>query len=247
MNVGELNSQGKVKSSSVKAGSPLRQRIIKAIIYVLAHVVLRLRFEGVENIPAQGGLMITTNHMSLADTAILLLNPVRKDQAALVTDKYKTSPIIRFLVTSMPHIWIDRTRADFSAFSAAIEYLQHGGTIGIAPEGTRSKTGQLIEGKPGAALISMRTGVPLLPVGIAGTEAFHHNVLRLKRTRVTVRFGKPYRLPPFDGQDRGEYMQRANDEVMCHIAAMLPRRYHGFYAGHPRLEELLSGQKEYES
>lgn len=249
MNVGELNTKQKVKDSGIEStdsgmpsGSSLRRRLIKGGVSLLARILLRLKFEGVENIPPQGGLIIATNHMSRADTPILLLNPIRADLAALVTDKYKHSPIIGFLVSSMPHIWLDRSRADFSAFREAIKYLNQGGALGIAPEGTRSKVGALIEGKPGAVLLAVRAGVPIVPVGIAGSEVFQKNLLHLRPTPVRARYGKPFRLPPFDPEDRGGYMRRATEEIMCQIAAQLPEKYHGFYHGHPRLQAILENQ-----
>lgn len=239
MNVGQLNTQGEMEGGQDETRPGLRRRIIKGGVNLLASILLRLKFRGVENIPAQGGLIVATNHMSRADTPILLLNPVRSDLAALVTDKYKDHPIFGYLISSMPHIWIDRSRADFSAFRAALDYLNRGGALGIAPEGTRSRVGALIEGKPGAVLLAVRAGVPIVPVGIAGSEDFQKNLRRLRATPVTVQYGKPFTLPPMDHEDRNGFLQRATEEIMCRIAAQLPEEYHGFYQGHPRLQELL--------
>jgi 1-acyl-sn-glycerol-3-phosphate acyltransferase len=217
---------------------PLRRVILTNVIRFLSWILLRLHFENVENIPASGGLIVATNHMSQADSAILLLNPVRKTLAALVADKYKNHPLIHFIVNSMPHIYIDRTRADFSALNSAVEYLKQGNALGVAPEGTRSKTASLIEGKLGAAFMAVRANVPVVAVGITGTENFRKNIMRLKRTPVTVRYGKPFLLPPLDPDDRSGSLQRATDEIMCQIAAQLPDKYHGVYAGRARIREL---------
>jgi len=225
--------------SQVVPNKPLRQRFIKGAIRFLSWVLLRLRFEGKENIPATGGMIIVTNHLSQVDSAILLLNPVRSDTAPLAADKYKNHPIISYMMNSFPHIWIDRSKADFAAFRAAIDYLKQGGCIGVAPEGTRSKVGSLIEGKSGAVLLAVRAGAPIVPVGIAGTESFAKNLLRLKRTPVIARFGKPFTLSPLDPQDRNGPLQQATDEVMCQIAAQLPEKYHGVYAGRERIQEII--------
>ena len=232
------------EESKVIPSNPWLRMVVKGVIAFLETILLRLRFEGLENIPASGGLIIATNHMSRVDTGILLLNPIRKDEAALVADKYKKHAIIRFIVKTQPHIWIDRSRADFSAIQAATRYLMEGGALGIAPEGTRSKSGTLLEGKSGAVLLAVRAGVPVIAVGIAGTENFRRNLWRFKRTPVTVRFGKPFLLPPLDPQDRKGSLQRATDEIMCQIASLLPEKYHGFYAGRPRIQELIKQNKE---
>lgn len=234
---------GHSEESNVIRSNPFLQKMVKSVITFLAAILLKLHFEGLEKIPASGGLIIATNHMSQIDTAILLLNPIRKDQAALITDKYKKHFLIRFFVKSQPHIWIDRTRADFAAFGAAERYLEKGGALGIAPEGTRSKTGALIEGKSGTVLLAVRAGVPVVPVGLAGTENFTHNLKRFKRTPVTVRFGNPFVLAPMDLQDRKGSLQNATDEVMCHIAAQLPAKYHGVYAGWERVQELIDQEE----
>ncbi len=240
MNVENLQTNRRMAVKRASQRKSFKQWFIKGGISFLARVLLKLSFEGTEHIPKEGGILIATNHMSLIDTAILLLAPVRKDLAAVVTDKYKKHIIISFLVNAMPHIWIDRTRADFAAFGAAVDYLKKGGALGIAPEGTRSKVGALIEGKPGAVLIAMKSGVPIIPVGITGTENFVANLRRLRRTTVVARYGPAFVLPPIDNEKRSVALQHYTDEVMCRIAAQLPAKNHGFYADHPRLKELLS-------
>ncbi len=240
MNVGNLQTGRRMALGQVTQRQSFKQRFIKGGIAFLARVLLRLSFEGLEHIPKEGGVIIATNHMSLIDTAILLLSPARADLAAVVTDKYKRHIIIRFLVQAMPHIWIDRTRADFSAFASAVDYIKGGGALGIAPEGTRSKTGALIEGKPGTVLIAMKSGAPIVPVGIAGSEYFKQNLRRFRRTKVVAHFGPAFMLPPIGNEDRSADLQRATDEIMCRIAAQLPKKNQGFYADHPRLKELLS-------
>jgi 1-acyl-sn-glycerol-3-phosphate acyltransferase len=116
--------------------------------------------------------------------------------------------------------------------------LKAGGVLGLAPEGTRSHTGQLQEGKTGAAYLADRAGVPIVPVALAGTENVWRNLKRLRRTPVACTIGQPFRLPS-DGRAKGEQLKHLTDEVMCRIAALLPPQYHGAYAGHPRLKELL--------
>jgi 1-acyl-sn-glycerol-3-phosphate acyltransferase len=168
--------------------------------------------------------------------------PTREDITALITKKYKKHMFIRWYVESARAIWIDRERADFVAFRQAIEALKTGNALAIAPEGTRSKTHEMSEGKPGAVFLALRTGVPVVPLGIWGTENIFHDLFRFRRPNLTARFGKPYVLPALDRENREEAMRRATDEMMCRIAALIPEEYRGFYAGHPRLKELLVDQ-----
>jgi len=94
-----------------------------------------------------------------------------------------------------------------------------GWIVGIAPEGTRSKTRQLLEGKPGAALLAIRNQVQVIPAAVLGTTEVMQSILRLKKAQVEVRFGKPFMLPQAsdEGTDKTR-LQQATDEIMCRIA-----------------------------
>jgi 1-acyl-sn-glycerol-3-phosphate acyltransferase len=218
----------------------VRKKIVITVLGYLMKKLTRIEYVDAENIPLEGGVIIATNHMSRLDVPLLLLNPTRNDLKALVTDKYKNHPIIGFLVNSMESIWLDRTKADFSAFRTAIEFLKQGGCLGIAPEGTRSTTGALIEGKPGAILLATKTQVPIVPVGIEGTENAVSLLTHFRRPHLIARFGKVFTLPPLERENRDELLREFTDEVMCRIAVQLPERYWGVYAQHPRLKELLN-------
>ena len=219
----------------------MRRKIVKAIIHFLLNLLTKVEFSGRENIPQEGGVIIATNHMSRVDTAILLINGVRDDLTALVADKYKSRPFFRFLINSLEGIWIDRSKADFSAFRDAIKLLKAGYTLGIAPEGTRSKTGQLIEGKSGTVILAAKSGAPIVPVAITGTEDAMQKILHFKRPHIIARFGPAFYLPELERENRNELLKEQTDEIMCRIAVLLPEKYHGYYANHPRLKEL---QKE---
>ncbi|MRR29272.1 1-acyl-sn-glycerol-3-phosphate acyltransferase, partial [bacterium] len=197
-------------------------------------------FLGSENIPLTGGVLIATNHMSRMDIPVLFLTPNRTDMTALVTTKYLKYPLIRWFIVTAQGIWLDRDTADFSAFRTAMTALNQGMAIGIAPEGTRSKDAQLLEGKPGTALLALRAGVPILPVAISGTEDAVDKMKHFKKPHITAQFGKLIPAPVLDRNNREEQLQKLTDEIMCQIAAMLPEHYHGFYKDHPRLKEILA-------
>ena len=135
---------------------------------------------------------------------------------------------------------MDRDKTDFFALRQALDHLRHGAIVGIAPEGTRSReTSGLLEGKQGAALIAARASVPIIPVGIFGSDKINEQFLRLRRPPVEVCIGEPYSLPEFDRNDRQAWLSKYTDEIMCRIAVLLPTAYRGFYEEHPRLKELL--------
>jgi 1-acyl-sn-glycerol-3-phosphate acyltransferase len=222
----------------------MKSHRLRSIIGFLMKQLTRTEFIGVENIPPEGGVLIACNHMSRLDIPVLFITPNRPEITALVTTKYLKYPLLRWFIVTAEGIWLDRDTADFSAFRKAVEALKQGKALGIAPEGTRSQTAKLIEGKPGTALLALRTGVPIVPVAIVGTEDGMSKLLRLKRPRITAEYGKPIIPPKLDRSNREGQLQNLTDEVMCRIAVMMPQKYHGFYADHPRLKELLAEQKK---
>ncbi len=217
-----------------------RRRWLQNTVAFLIRTLTRTTFIGTENLPPQGGIIVATNHISRLDIPVLFVNPVRTDITALVADKYLKYPFFRWFAMTAGGIWLDRSKADFSAFGQALAVLQAGRALGIAPEGTRSDTATLLEGKPGTVLLAHRARVPIVPVGITGTHTALKSLPRLRRGEIIARFGKPFRLPPFSRENREADLQQQTDEIMCRIAALLPPEYRGFYANHPRLNELLA-------
>ncbi|MDY6846029.1 MAG: 1-acyl-sn-glycerol-3-phosphate acyltransferase [Chloroflexota bacterium] len=211
-------------------------------IRFLVRTLTKFKVENQSRIPKRGGVLVTTNHLSRLDTPILLAITDRDDLVAIIAKKYRQKPFFKWVLDKVgTMVWIDRTATDFSAMREVLDHLRHGAIVGIAPEGTRSREFfGLLEGKPGAALIAARAAVPIVPVGIIGSEAINAHFLKLKRPPVIVRVGKPYMLPELDQEDRQGWLSRNTDEIMCRIAALLPTKYRGFYEEHPRLMELLA-------
>ena len=218
----------------------MKRETLQSIIVFLMKIITRLEFSGLEHIPTEGGVLMATNHMSRLDIPVLLVNPVRSDITGIIADKYETRSYSRFIIETLEGIWIDRSKADFSAFRDARKLLQKGIAMGIAPEGTRSDSARLLEGKPGTALLAVLAGVPVVPVGIVGTENTGYLLKRLRRSPIKVHFGPPIHLPPLERENRDEFLYQATEEIMCQIAILLPEKYHGFYTGHPRVKELLA-------
>lgn len=217
----------------------MKRETLRSIMAAILTRVARVEYEGTEHLPPEGGIIVATNHMSRMDTLYLFINPARTDITALVADKYKKYPVFNWILETGEVIWLDRDKADFGAFRVAAEWLKKGIALGIALEGTRSQTGQLQEGKPGAVLLAQRTGVPVVPVGVAGTEAFFSDLLHLRRPKLRLTFGQPIQVPPLDRDKRDEQLKYWTDEIMARIAALLPPSYWGFYKDHPRVKELV--------
>lgn len=213
---------------------------LRRLINWLMGILTKTEFKGVENIPDSGGVLIATNHMSRMDIPVLFMVPNRPEMTALVTTKYLKHPLIRWFIVTANGIWIDRDRADFGAFRTAVEALEAGKAVGIAPEGTRIKSGKLSEGKPGTALLAIRAHVPIVPVAITGTIGSFKKALTFQKPHITAEFGPLIPAPVLERGNRESQLQNLTDELMCRIAAMLPEENRGFYANYPRVQELIA-------
>lgn len=218
---------------------PLHHNTLRRVLRFLFYAICRVELVGVENIPQEGGVLGAANHLGRLDGPFIYAVMPREDVSALAADKYKKNPFFRWVLDSARVIWLNRENPDPNTLKTAIQFLRNGGILGIAPEGTRSKTGAMIPGKPGVAYLATKAEVPLLPVAVTGTEKAFRELFRFRRPHLKLVFGKTFTLPPLDRKNRDESLQRNADEIMCHIALLLPASYRGVYADHPRFKELL--------
>jgi len=214
--------------------------ILRSIVRLLFAILTRLEAEGLENIPEEGGAILAANHLSRIDSPLIFGLIERKDATGLVADKYQNNVLLRPLIEAVHGIWINREQADFQALKAAREYLQKGGLLGIAPEGTRSKTGSMQQAKTGVAYLAEKASVPIIPIAIWGSEKTFREIKHFRRPFIKVLFGEGFMLPPLILSDRSGSLQRNTEELVCRIAVLLPPEYRGVYAEHPRLKELLA-------
>ena len=219
----------------------MRRAFYRTFFRFLFRLLARIEIRGAENIPATGACLLTSNHLGIVDAPLVFTIFDRDDATGLVALKHKGNPFLRWLVSQVDGIWIDRDHPDIQALKEARNYLKVGWLVGIAPEGTRSATHALIEAKPGVAFLADKMEGVLIPVGISGTENSLKKMLTLQRPCFLVTIGKAYRLPPIDRKNREVSLENNTDEIMCRIAALLPPQYRGFYSDHPRLKELLNG------
>lgn len=193
----------------------------------------------------EGAYIVTGNHIGRLEVLLILVLAQRDDVILLLAEKYREYALWRYVARETDGIWVNRFDADLGAMKQVLKRLKEGHVLAIAPEGTRSPTEALIEGKPGAAFLASKAGVPIIPVGVVGTEdrIVKSRLKRFQKLDIVARVGEPYKLEPMPkGGDREAYLKEQTDEIMCRIAALLPPDHRGVYAGHPRLRELLMEQ-----
>jgi 1-acyl-sn-glycerol-3-phosphate acyltransferase len=216
-------------------------RILRLLIRILLKLIARFEIDGRENVPLTGGMVIASNHIGILDIIMVYFGIDRTDLFIPVAEKWEKTGWIRWLGGHLNFLFVDRFNPDLKALRKMIALMQDGKCLVIAPEGTRSRAGSLIEGKPGVAYLAARSGFPVVPVAITGTEdkVILGNVKRLRKSHITLTGGKPFTVPPLPKENRDAALQKYTDEIMCRIAALLPEKYRGVYAEHPRLKNLL--------
>ncbi len=219
----------------------MKYTTLRTIVRFIMNLIADVEVVGLDRLP-DGNFILAANHLGRLDTAVLLYAVDREDIILPVAEKYKNHPFFGAIGRAVDAIWLNRFDADYAAFRTILTRMEKGGLMVIAPEGTRSKTEALQEAKMGVAFLASKSGYPVLPVALTGTEdrLIVQNLKRLRRSKITARTGELLRVDvPPRGRGREESLRTATDEIMCRIAAELPEKYRGFYADHPRLKELL--------
>lgn len=200
----------------------------RALISLLLFLLTRCQVRGRENVPAQGPLLIAANHINLTDPPVLGASISRKVMFMAKEELFR-SRLSGYFMRNFGAFPIRRGQVDRVALRRAEQLLAQGWALGMFPEGGRSKSDQLQAALPGSALIALRSGVPVLPVGIAGTEKIKGLGWLFRRPRITVNIGRPFSPPQVNGRLTKAELTDFTDSIMEHIAELLPTEYRGKY------------------
>ncbi len=220
--------------------------LARYLLVIMVRLIAKMEITGLENLPASGSFILAGNHIGRLDPFLFYSVSNRRDIILLVAEKYQKYAILRWLVKQVNGIFVDRYSADFHALRIVLNRLQKGGVLVIAPEGTRSASGNLLEGRAGTTYLAAKSGLPIVPVAATGTEdaVVMDRLKHFRRLHIRAYVGEPFTLPPLSNKNRGEQIQQGTDEIMCRIAALLPPDRRGVYANHPRLMELLDAERD---
>ena len=214
-----------------------RDQVFKIVKWLYRHLT-QITIENEELMPKEGPVILTLNHLSRLDFPALIMMERYNDIYCVAADSYKKYPVFGKFITDSDMIWIDRTKADFAAMKRAMNVLKEGKVLALAPEGTRSKTKALLQGKEGVTLMASKSRAPLISLSVIGSEKWMDEIKHFRKPKIILRLGPVFQLPPIDPDNREESLRAATDEVMCRIAANLPEEYRGFYKDYPRVKEL---------
>jgi 1-acyl-sn-glycerol-3-phosphate acyltransferase len=208
----------------------LSRPVTSLMKFGLNHILCRVDAPDLDKISPRGPLILYTNHTGSIEAPMLYAQIYPRPATGWAKIESWDNWFLNWIFGLWEVIPVRRGEADMSALRRALDVLKQGYIFGVAPEGTRNKTGQLIRAKPGAVMLALLSGAPLLPVAHWGGENFLPNLKNFKRTDFHIRVGEPFRIDTNGARVTGETRQEIADEMMVRLAALLPEKYRGKYA-----------------
>jgi 1-acyl-sn-glycerol-3-phosphate acyltransferase len=215
--------------------------VLHAVVPPLAKVVWRPTVTGLQNVPRTGAVILASNHLSFADSLVIPIVAPRKVHFLAKSDYFRGGGVKGTLQKAwfegMGMLPVDRddSKAAIASLDTALSVLGRGEAFGIYPEGTRSRDGRLYRGRTGVAHLALTAGVPVVPVGLTGTERLQPVGARFpKVVPVTVTFGTPIQVAGrFEGVPLGRARRELTDEIMTAIQAITGQEESGIYNARP--------------
>ena len=209
----------------------IRERIVNAIIRTLFRLIFRLEAHQLRRVPQNGPGILLSNHVTNLEGPLFYVFLRPRKATALGKIELWQNPVTRFFMNTWKIIPLHRGSVDADAMKKTFHALEQGYYVGIAAEGTRSRTGELQRGRPGATLLATRADVPIVPIAHWGLHEMGKHLKRFRRPPATVRVGRPFYLRKPGGGTIGR-SERAKmvDEMMYQLAVLLPPEFRGAYA-----------------
>ena len=201
------------EKKSIKKKEPISKRIqrtiVKGILKFLYIVVYRVKVEGKENVPEEGSFILCGNHVSYIKVPIVVLFNPRKVNFIAKAELFN-NPILNWLGYLFDAIPVKRGKQDVESMKRSLKVINSGEVLGLFPEGTRNGLEKKVKVKNGAAYMAIRTGAPVLPVGI--------KVTKRPFPKVIVNFGKLLDYSEYKSKvPEKEVLEKTTNEIMDNI------------------------------
>lgn len=211
----------------------LSERMINSLLRTFFRLFFRIDRSELSKVPQAGPLLMMVNHTSNLEGPMLYAFLQPRPLHALAKQELWKHKAMAYLMKTWKSIPVDRQNMGRSTMDACFKVLDEKHILAIAPEGTRSRDGNLQEGKGGVAFIAHKKDVPMLPVVVMGFESFSQNIKRLRRTVVTIKVGEVFEIIQKGGRIDADTRQALADEIMLRLAAMMPNEKRGHYKDMP--------------
>ncbi len=201
------------------------------------------KVSGLENVPRTGPVIICPNHSATLDPPMVPAFVPRGDTWSMAKSEYfDKGGFVEWIFRRYHAFPVVRHSADRTALRTAFDILKSGQVLVIYPEGTRVESGVLAEPEPGAGFIAQRAACPVVPVGLTGTrECLPKGAHWPRRTRVSITFGKPFRVLSKRLDGARVTRQEAAEAIMVEIAELLPEHQRGAFRDLPAWRKRLRG------
>lgn len=204
--------------------SPGLYGFCRGLLYAYLRVFHRMEVCGREHVPATGGCILASNHASFIDPPVVGCAARKRFVRFMARDTLFRKGFSKWLLLNIAAVPLSREKGDVGALKRAIQVLKDGDCLGLFPEGTRSRDGNLQEAKGGIGFLMAKAGVPVVPVYVDGTfAAYPRGAAFIRPAKIRVFIGPPiaaHELAAF-GSDRESY-SRIGQLVMDRIAALRP-------------------------
>jgi 1-acyl-sn-glycerol-3-phosphate acyltransferase len=205
---------------------------MRLIARALLGLTTRTTARGLDHLPPTGPLLVVFNHLGHLDGALVVSLLPYSVEAVALADLFHV-PLTGQMLRLYGAIAVHRDVVDRDVVERCVATLKRSGVVALAPEARMSVTGALEKARPGAAYLALKTGAPILPIALSGTEnsAVYGAWRRRRRPRLTATIGEAFRLPelPLSGPQRRESLAQASNLIMTRLAALLPAAYRGVY------------------
>ncbi|HBY06967.1 MAG TPA: hypothetical protein DEH22_03970 [Chloroflexi bacterium] len=211
----------------------ITEHLLNAFLWSLLHTSVKIEASDLQKIPEKGPLLLFINHVNFLEGPILYTQLQHIKPRALTgfaKIEFWDNPITAFTFETWDAIPLKRGEADLSAIKAAVERIKAGQIFAMAPEGTRSRSGQLQRAHPGVAMLGYLSEATIMPMACYGHENYKTDWKHLRRPAFHLRVGSPFRLSAGDKKIKGPVRQQMADEMMYLLSALLPEQYRGEYA-----------------
>ena len=209
--------------------------LVNALFRILFRVFFRLNLEVFEQVPTSGPYIIIINHPSVFEGPLMYTFLQPRRIVALAKKNIWSRKSVGWIMRLWRAIPVDDFGLSRESMEKCFSVLDQGHFLALAPEGVKTNTGNLQQGKPGMAYIAFKKQVPIIPLATIGFENFGHYFKRLRRTPVTIVVGKPFEIIQKDGRLSPNMRQELVDEMMMRLAMLMPRTNWGHYS-HKNLE-----------
>jgi 1-acyl-sn-glycerol-3-phosphate acyltransferase len=205
------------------------RRFVITFFTGLTNLLCRIDKAQLDRVPMKGPLILVTNHVNILEVPLVYVQLQPRPVTGFALASRWDAAWTRWILDAVDAIPLRNREADFKAMREAMKRLADGEIVGVAPEGTRSYTGQLQKAHAGVVLLALHSGAPLQPLVIYGHEGFPDTLRHLQRTDFHIRVGKTFNLDPRGEQVTRQIRNQMLDEVMFQLAALLPPQYRGVY------------------